>query len=143
VSSPPTITHRFYLLSSLEEITVGLYSTYAWADENIAWTNHYFLNTSLPVKWENTEYLIGSPGAQWSDGTPATTAPNALGYGGWYSYDTYNDIYDWLPGGFAMDLDSVSFAWGIQHPLAGVFPFATEALAHGGMIILNKTKRMY
>jgi len=102
----------------------------------MAWANHYILNVSLPVKWEITDYLIGDPSSQWSDGTPATTAPNALGYGGWYSYDVYNDIYDWLPGAFACDLDSVSMAWGLRDPLAGVFPFATEALAHGGMILL-------
>src|SRR5262249_2158908 len=41
-----------------------------------------------------------------------------LFYGGWYNYQKYNDVWEWLPGSVACDLNSGSI-------------FATEALRHG------------
>ena len=38
------------------------------------------------------------------------TAPGALFYYGWYNYGTYRDVWEWLPGSAASDLNSNSIA---------------------------------
>jgi hypothetical protein len=90
------------------------------ADMNIAYAEHYVRQSGFPLKWENTTtaVVIGQSGAKFSDGTSALSAPRALFYGGWYNFKNYNDVYEWLPGSVACDLNSAS-------------TFGTEALRHG------------
>jgi hypothetical protein len=92
----------------------------AEADMNIAYAEHFVLRSGFPLKWENTTNAarIGDPEASFSDGTSARTAPRALFYGGWYNYNNYNDVWEWLPGSVACDLNSGS-------------KFGQEALRHG------------
>ena len=83
-------------------------------DFNIAFAEHYVRESGFPLKWENTTngLVIGSSGAMFSDGTSALLAPRALFYGGWYNYGHYNDVWEWLPGSVACDLNSGStFGW--------------------------------
>lgn len=117
-------------------IQYGDYSSYVDCEENIAWSNQILINFGMEAhtKWEDTGALIGDPTAVWTDGTPATSAPRALGYGGWYSYAEYNNVYDWIPGAWATDLDSASMGWSIQGPSNGEQPFSVEALNHGGTV---------
>lgn len=79
------------------------------------------------------------------DGTPTDAAPRAMFYFGWYSYNLYYDIYDWLPGknlkvfvadksnflgSYASDLDSVNFGYDYRNNYYPVF--GTQSLYHGG-----------
>jgi hypothetical protein len=90
------------------------------ADMNIAYAEHYVRQSGFPLKWENTTngLVIGQAGAKFSDGTTALNAPRALFYGGWYNFGRYTDVWEWLPGSVACDLNSAS-------------TFGTEALRHG------------
>lgn len=90
------------------------------ADMNIAFAEHYVRQSGFPLKWENTTngLVIGQAGAKFSDGTSALTAPRALFYVGWYNYQRYTDVWEWLPGSVVCDLNSGP-------------TFATEALHRG------------
>jgi len=83
------------------------------ADVNIAYGEHFAAASGLPWKWENTgtDISIGQAGAMWSDGSPGAdvAAPRALFYGGWYNFDRYYDVWDWLPGSVACDLNSATY----------------------------------
>lgn len=83
---------------------------YAEADRGIAYARFFFEAAGLTVRWENTtnDKAIGDPLAFFSDGQPATSAANALLYAGWYNYGRYFDVYDWVPGAVAVDLNSNS-----------------------------------
>ena len=107
-------------LSAQPAVQAGLYDNSSDVDMNIAYAEHYVLVSGLPLKWENTtnSLSIGDPGATFSDGTSALTAPRALFYGGWYNFNKYNDVWEWLPGSFACDLNSAP-------------SFAVQALHHG------------
>src|SRR5208282_5633534 len=83
-------------------------------DQAVAYGEHWVAASGLVLKWENSgnsDQSIGQAGQVYSDGTLAMTAPRALLYGGWYNYERYNDVWDWLPGSVACDLDSGSLAW--------------------------------
>ncbi len=107
-------------LSSQTAVQEGLYDTSSDADMNIAYAEHYVVAAGFPLKWENTttSLSIGDPGATFSDGTSALSAPRALFYGGWYNYDKYNNVFEWLAGSVACDLNSASY-------------FGQQALDHG------------
>jgi hypothetical protein len=98
-------------LSGSLSVRAGDYSSLESTDENLAYTEHYALNSPFPLKWEKTYASIGSdPGLTFQDGSSAATAPRALFYAGWYNLDNYLDVWDWLPGSVASDLDSSSLA---------------------------------
>jgi len=109
-----------YLLSQPNAHSGNFARSEAEADMNIAFAEHYVRQSGFPLKWENTTnaLVIGRPGAQFSDGSSALTAPRALFYVGWYNYGNYNDVWDWLPGSVACDLNSGP-------------TFGTQALNHG------------
>ena len=98
-------------LSASDSVQKGLYTSYDSADENIAYSEHFIKASGFPLKWENTagSISIGAPGATWSDGTPALTAPRPLFYGGWYNPCCFADVFDWLPGSVVTDLNSGPF----------------------------------
>ena len=117
--SVPRYTDEY--LASQPSVQRGIFgASEAEADMNVAFAEHYVLLSGFPLKWENTTngLVIGQQGATFSDGTTALTAPRALFYVGWYNYQRYNDVWEWLPGSVACDLNSGP-------------TFGTEALRHG------------
>ena len=108
-------TYTDAFLSEQPAVQQGLYDNDADADMNIAYAEHSILPSGFPLKWLDTatSLEIGNPTATFSDGTSAATAPKAIFYGGWYNYNNYNNVYQWLPGSFATDLNSGSY-FGIQ-----------------------------
>lgn len=86
------------------------YATYSSADKSIAFAKFWAQASGYAWKWENTsgELEIGDPGAVYHDGTSADTAPQALFYAGWYNHTKYNDVWSWIPGSAACDLNSLS-----------------------------------
>jgi len=90
----------------------------------------------LPVKWEYSNYEIGERNsankvlARWSDQTPAAAAPDALLYFGWYNYIQYLDVWTWLPGSVACDLNSNSIR-DFHNPKRSRKAFLSEAFELG------------
>ena len=79
---------------------------------------------------------IGEQGARWKDGSPALSAPRALLYGGWYNYNQYHDVWEWLPGSIACDLNSNSIR-NFHLPDPGTFlgsSFARGLTAGSGVV---------
>ena len=98
-------------LGSNANVQTGSYADAGTADLSIAYAEHWVAAAGFPLKWENTTNLarIGDAGAMFSDGTSALAAPRALFYGGWYNFIRYNDVYEWLPGSVACDLNSAPY----------------------------------
>jgi uncharacterized protein (TIGR03790 family) len=92
-----------------------VYQDYTTYDRSIARAIITFADRGYPWRDEITYDAIGQPGASptWRDGTPATNAPRAMFYAGWYNYGQYNDVWDWLPGSVGVDFDSAS-AYGFR-----------------------------
>ena len=84
------------------------YGSYQNADKCIAYGTRMVEGASLILKWEPTGKEIGEAGAVFHDSTPALTAPQALFYAGWYNYRAYHDVWEWIPGSVACDLNSNS-----------------------------------
>jgi uncharacterized protein (TIGR03790 family) len=99
-------------LAADPDVQTGSYNNYGLADKNMAFAERFVNNAGFTLKWENTpggtRTTIGDQGAFYSDGTRALTAPRALFYGGWYNFGRYNDVWEWLPGSVACDLNSDS-----------------------------------
>ena len=100
-----------WLTANVSAIDPTLMS-YANADAWIAYTEHFIAQAGFPLKWEQSISSIGDAGAT------ITNATRALWYGGWYNFDKYNDVWDWLPGSVACDLNSAPV-------------FGQQAIAHG------------
>ncbi len=66
------------------------------------------MQKGIPTFWEYSGFEIGETGAKWSTGGPALSAPDALLYFGWYNYSQFLDVWSWVPGALACDLDSNS-----------------------------------
>ena len=98
----------------------GSFGTTQDADKNIANSKRFFRDAGFPVRVESTGYEIGEIGAKFSDGPSALTAPEAMFYAGWYNYMRYLDVWEWLPGSVACDLNSASCA-GIRKPTMASF----------------------
>lgn len=96
--------------------------SYVNADQDMAYVVQWMFASGFPVKWENTaaDLEIGQAGATFHDATSALAGPDALFYYGWYNYATYHDVWTWLPGSAACDLDSNSLA-GVRSPTPGSF----------------------
>jgi uncharacterized protein (TIGR03790 family) len=101
-------------LATDSDVMSGNYGAYYAADKNMAFAEHYINAAGFPLKWENTtagtSQVIGNLDAMYSDGTSARSAPRALFYGGWYNFSNYNDVWEWLPGSVACDLNSDSLS---------------------------------
>lgn len=106
------------------------YGTYANADRCIAFSKYFVTNAGWPLKWENTSLAveIGDARALFHDQTPATLAPAALWYAGWYNYGKYHDVWSWLPGSAACDVNSNSLQ-DLRVPAAN--SFLARAFARG------------
>ena len=84
------------------------YGSYSSADKCIAFGKRFIETSGLALKWETTGKEIGETGAVYHDSTPAQTASRAMFYTGWYNYRAYHDVWNWLPGSVACDLNSNS-----------------------------------
>jgi uncharacterized protein (TIGR03790 family) len=107
-----------YGLYSDEELLAGYpfgYATYGDADLSMAFGKFFVEDGGWDLRWEYGGTEIGEPGALFHDGSSAETAPDALWYEGWYNYGQYIDVWEWLVGAVACDLNSNSAA-GVRRP---------------------------
>ena len=111
------------------DILEGRCDSYASADANIAYTARHIVKAGFPLRWENTSVSIGAANAVFGDGALATNAPQAMFYGGWYNLNAYRDVWEWLPGAVACDLNSDSL-YDVQFRRP-VRIFGANALARG------------
>lgn len=81
---------------------------YANADKDMAYGRDWMEQAGFQLQWEPFGTEIGEANAKWEDGTPALTAPNAMMYEGWYNFNTYHDVFTWMVGSMACDLNSNS-----------------------------------
>ncbi len=86
----------------------GVTSIYARYSYMMSYGKTFPIQKGIPTKWEYTGFEIGETGATWASGGPALSAPNALLYFGWYNYSQFLDVWHWVPGALACDLDSNS-----------------------------------
>ncbi len=91
------------------------YQTYANADKSMAFGTYFVEDGDWELLWEFNETEIGEDGAYFHDGSSAETAPAAMWYEGWYNYVQYHDVWEWLVGAVACDLNSNSGA-GVRRP---------------------------
>jgi len=86
------------------------YLWYDTCDKSIAYAKFFADASGYDWLWENTstELEIGDPGATYHTGDLADSAPQALLYAGWYNINKYNDVWEWIPGSAACDLNSLS-----------------------------------
>jgi uncharacterized protein (TIGR03790 family) len=76
----------------------GSYGSVEWDLTRLA---QIFEHAGFPVVYDEDAAEIGT--------APAPLAgPDALYYGGWYSFDNYNDVFTWLPGSVTVHFDSCS-----------------------------------
>lgn len=123
------------------DILEGRCDSYGSADANIAYAEHYVSAAGFPLRWESTKVSIGVTNAVFTDGTPATNAPQALFYGGWYNLDSYKDAFEWLPGSVACDLNSDSlYIVQFRRP---VKTFGPNALARGASCVAGVLEEPY
>lgn len=91
-------------LKSHDYVRHGTYHTRESADLNIAWAEH-FVPSLTRLRWEQSPLEIGDPGAM------IEAAPRCWIYAGWYNFQKYQDVIEWLPGSIGCDVDSSSAAW--------------------------------
>ncbi len=83
---------------------------YANADKDMAYGRAWLEQAGFTLMWEPYGTEIGEANAIFENGTSALTAPNAMIYEGWYNYNTYHDVWYWMVGSMACDLNSNSVA---------------------------------
>ncbi len=105
------------------------YGTYASADSSMAYGKFFVEDGGWTLRWEYNATEIGEPGATFQDGSSAETAPSAMWYEGWYNYQQYLDVWEWLVGAVACDLNSNSGA-GIRRPQSTT-SFLSQAFYRG------------
>lgn len=101
--------YKAYTNQELQGYPFG-YTTYTSCDMSIAYSKIFAEASGYDWLWENTstEVEIGDPGAMYHTGAPAEEALRALFYAGWYNINKYNDVWEWIPGSAACDLNSLS-----------------------------------
>ena len=98
-----------YTWSQLANYPYG-HHTYGNADKDMAYGRQWIEQAGFTLMWEPYGTEIGESGAQFENGSPALSAPDALWYQGWYNYSQYLDVWEWKAGSAACDLDSNSIA---------------------------------
>lgn len=106
------------------------YSTYGLWDMRMAYGKLWPEAMKIPTYWEPSGKEIGETGAKYTNGKPALLAPEALLYFGWYNYNQYHDVWSWLTGSVACDLNSNSIA-GFDSRTATRKGFLTKAMERG------------
>jgi uncharacterized protein (TIGR03790 family) len=86
------------------------HNTYANADKDMAFGRSWLEQAGFTLQWEPFGTEIGEPNAQYENTTSALTAPTAMIYEGWYNFNTYHDVWEWMVGSMACDLNSNSVA---------------------------------
>jgi uncharacterized protein (TIGR03790 family) len=86
------------------------HNAYANADKDMAYGRQWLDEMGFVLRWEPYGTEIGEAGAKYEDGSSAETAPEAMFYEGWYNYNKYQDVFEWLVGSTACDLNSNSIA---------------------------------
>ena len=101
--------YKAYTNQELQGYPFG-YTTFTSCDMSIAYSTIFAEASDYDWLWENTatEVEIGDPGAVYHTGAPADHAARALFYAGWYNINKYNDVWEWIPGSAACDLNSLS-----------------------------------
>ena len=101
--------YKAYTDPELQGYPFGYVSFYD-IDKSIAYSKFFAEPSGYDWLWENTptELEIGDPGATYHTGAPADFAPGALFYAGWYNINKYNDVWEWIPGSAACDMNSLS-----------------------------------
>jgi uncharacterized protein (TIGR03790 family) len=124
-------------LATQPAVTGGGYYSYGDADMNMAYAEHYVQGTGYTLKWENSPWSanIGQAGALYSDGTSGLTAPKAMLYGGWYNFGAYNDVWSWLPGSIACDLNSNSLDGRAIRNSGAATAFGSKAIERGATCV--------
>ncbi|MBT3208505.1 MAG: TIGR03790 family protein [Bacteroidetes bacterium] len=102
-------------------------SSYGEFDKDAAYIKFFYQMAGVPYKLEPNDIEIGEVNALFTDSTTADSGRNAILYGGWYNYGTYHDVWDWLPGAYACDLNSNSGA----NIRSGSGSFLSGAFANG------------
>jgi photosystem II stability/assembly factor-like uncharacterized protein len=133
-----------YDLAELREFLPSFYN-YGDMDKSIARSILTFADRNRAWKDEVTGAVIGGPpegnGPVWRDGSPASNAPRAVMYTGWYNYGTYYNVWDWLPGSVAVDFNSASAYAFRGHPTVPYF--APGALSHGVTALVGSITEPY
>jgi len=106
------------------------YRTYGLWDMRMAYGKLWPEAMKIPTLWEPSGKEIGETGAKFTNSKPALLTPDALLYFGWYNYNQYHDVWSWLTGSVACDLDSNSIA-GFDSRTATRQGFLTKAMERG------------
>jgi len=106
------------------------YQTYGLWDMRMAYGKLWPEAMKIPTFWEPSGKEIGETGAKFTNNMPALLAPDALLYFGWYNYNQYHDVWTWLTGSVACDLNSNSIA-GFDHRGATGRGFCAKAMERG------------
>lgn len=105
------------------------YGNYGNGDKSMAFGKFFVDDSDFLLKWEPNSQEIGEAGALYTDGSNGEIAPDAMWYGGWYNYNNYHDVFDWMVGSVACDLNSNSGA-SIRSP-ESASSFLTNAFYRG------------
>jgi hypothetical protein len=140
-----TVPLTMEFLGGRSEVMSGSYGTKTGADLNIAYIAKHLTTAGFALKWEATPgyNVIGSAAAMFTDGTPATSGPRAIFYGGWYNFFKYTNVWGWLPGSVASDLNSDSLTGHRVTNEAGGGPFLTRALQFGASAVSGVVSEPY
>lgn len=92
-------------LSTDNDVMAGNFYSLQAADVNVAWTEHFILGSQYNLLWEQTGLEVGESGAS------INRVNRLMLYGGWYNYNKYQPVLEWLPGSIACDVNSSSLAW--------------------------------
>ena len=109
------------------------YNSYSSADKGMALTENYFKEKNIPYKHELSSNEIGaSDTMKFTDGSPADSGRKTMLYAGWYNYYHYYNKWEWIPGSFACDLNSLSGGYISYNPdPLHVEGWLSRAFAHG------------
>ena len=113
-------------LSNDTDVITGSYSGYEEFDKNLAYACTYVLSKNLPLGWEYSGSVIGG------SGLPLAT--NAILYGGWYNFQSYNNYFEWMPGSVGCDLSSDS-AYGHESGSSWVGGAFNQGLSCGSGVL--------
>ncbi len=119
--SSPYPADTFTVPTTDSDIKTGNYNTVVGAQKNIGYAGRYAELYGVP--WAN----VGGQN------------DNAFMYSGWLNY-SYQNSFQWLPGGTGIDLNSNSFGWSIRG--VGAPAWGTNALAAGitGVVVVVARK---
>ncbi len=90
-----------YVDSGHSEETEDTFGTYGSVEHDLERLEEVFEEAGFPPVRDDSSAEFGTEPAPLS-------CPNALYYGGWYSFNNYNDVFTWQPGAVGFHFDSCS-----------------------------------